>query len=213
MAKRGKKTRTASNKKVARKTFSRKKAARKTTGKKMTAKQGSAKEMIGRERRAGPRWHLEFPVAYWDPEQQEVSGQAADLSASGLGFYVEVPATVGAATKVRFTLPASKETFELMGTVRSSTGSRIGIQFSEMDDLASAQLLAAIFAELMASRLDVSAVSDPVEVQAMVQRLARIENAMSRVTSGIEREALADEAEALRTVIAAHQRALAKLDS
>ena len=179
----------------------------------MSAKQAPEKGRTARERRAGPRWHLEFPVAYWDPEQHEVRGQAADLSACGLGFFVEVPAAVGAATRVRFTLPASKETFELMGTVRSSTGNRIGIQFSEMDDLASAQLLAAIFAELMASRPDVSAVYDPVDVQAMVERLARIEHAMSVVSSEIKREALAEEAEALRALIVAHQRALAKLDS
>ncbi|MDP9267458.1 MAG: PilZ domain-containing protein, partial [Acidobacteriota bacterium] len=156
---------------------------------------------------------LEFPVAYWDPEQQEQSGKAADLSASGLGFFVEVPATVGVATRVRFTLPASKETFELLGTVRSASGSRIGIQFSEMDDLASAQLLSAIFAEVMASRPDVSAVADPVDVQAMVERLARIENAIALVSSEIKRESLTEEAEALRALISAHQKALARLDS
>jgi len=173
----------------------------------------TAEEKSSRDRRAGPRWRLEFPVAYWDPEQHEQSGKAADVSASGLGFFVEVPATVGAPTRVRFTLPASKETFELLGTVRSASGSRIGIQFSEMDDLASAQLLSAIFAELMAARPDVSAVSDPVDVQAMVERLARIENAIALVSSEIKRESLSAEAEALRALIAANQKALAKLDS
>lgn len=209
---------TPGKEKTARKAAGKDKAARKAAGKETPARETSgqktsAEEVAARERRAGPRWHLEFPVAYWDPEEQEMSAQAADLSASGLGFFVEVPAAVGAATKVRFTLPASKETFELMGTVRSASGNRIGIQFSEMDDLTSAQLLAAIFAELMASRPDVSAVSDPVDIQAMVERLARIENAIALESSESERAALVEEAETLRAMIAAHQKALAKLDS
>jgi len=183
------------------------------TTEEITAHEKPAQEVSGSERRTGPRWHIEFPVAYWDPEHHEMSGKAADLSASGLGFFVEVPATVGAATKVRFTLPASKETFELLGTVRSASGSRVGIQFSEMDELASAQLLSAIFAELMASRPDVTAVSDPVDIRAMAERLTRIENAIGIVSSEIKRESLTAEAEALRALIAAHQKALAKLDS
>src|SRR5438270_11815564 len=116
------------------------------------SKPEQSKSEQAKERRRGPRWSLDFPIVYWDQERHQRQGKSADLSASGLGFFVEIPAAIGTPTKVRFTLPASKETFELMGTVRSASGSRIGIQFSEMDDLASAQLLAAIFAELTTRR-------------------------------------------------------------
>jgi hypothetical protein len=176
-----------------------------------TAEDETSKD--GRERRRGPRWTLDFPVAYWDQEHHELQGKAADLSASGLGFFVEIPAAIGTPTKVRFTLPASKETFELIGTVRSASGSRLGIQFSEMDDLASAQLLAAIFAELTTRRPEVAGLTDPADVQAVEERLARLENAISLVSSDVKRAALEEEADALRALLEANQKALAKLDS
>ncbi|MBI2679250.1 MAG: PilZ domain-containing protein [Candidatus Koribacter versatilis] len=182
--------------------------------KKKKAKKMEAKESEqGRERRRGPRWNMDFPVAYWDEEEHERQGKGADLSASGLGFFVEIPGAVGATTKVRFTLPASKETFELMGTIRSASGNRLGIQFSDMDDLQSAQLLAAIFGELTNRRPEVAGLTDPADVRAVEERLARIENAISLVSGEIKRAALEEEADALRALLKANQKALAKLDS
>ena len=178
---------------------------------KSKAKPKKKETLSERERRRGPRWRLDLPIAYWDQEDHELNGRAADLSVSGLGFFVEVPAAVGTPTKVRFTLPASKETFELMGTVRSASGSRIGIQFAEMSDLLSAELLAAIFAELMATRPEARAITDPVELKAMEARLSRTEAALARA-SGAERRALEEEAEAMRALIAGNRKALGKLD-
>jgi hypothetical protein len=167
-----------------------------------------------KERRASPRWRLDFPVAVLDHANHEHVGKAADVSGTGLGFYVDVTCALGEAARVRFTLPASAATFELLGVVRSADGTRVGIQFSEMAPATSARLMSAIFEEVVrSSRPGGAGLPDLADVAALEERLARIENAIAIVSSEIKREALLDEAEALRGLIAANRHALARLDS
>lgn len=173
----------------------------------------SAQSQPEQDRRRSPRWRLEFPVACVRPtDNQERQGQAADLSAGGIGcVFADDACELGSAMRVRFTLPAAKASFELDGVVKSAGGGRIGIQFSEVNDAKAARLLAAIFQQIASvNRPELAEITD---LGALEERLVRIENAISLVSSAIKRESLEEEAEALRALIEAKKKAMAVLAS
>lgn len=169
-------------------------------------------ELPLKERRLSPRWRIEFPVAAYDRVKQEHAGVSADISGSGLGFHIDVVYPEGVHARVRFTLPASSESFDLRGVVRSTMGTRVGLEFHEVDALLYAQLMSAIYQEITAARPGAAppALSD---LAALEERLMRLENAISMLSSELKREALMEEAEALREVIVAKRVAAKRLDS
>jgi hypothetical protein len=169
-----------------------------------------AQEFHGHDRRRAPRWHLQFPVTYSDTLHGEQVGEAVDVSGEGLGIVLDGDHGVGEASRVRFRLPKTAIAFELAGTVRSVSGNRVSVQFTGVDAPTSVQLFQAIFQEMVRTyRPDVTTMPNASDIPALQQRLSRIENAMSVVSSEIKREALADEADAIRALLAAGQRAFA----
>ena len=169
----------------------------------------SAQAQPEKDRRSSPRWRLEFPVAcFRPPDNREEPARAADLSAGGMGCVFEDSAcAVGTEMRVRFTLPHAHASFELPGVVRSAGSGRIGIQFSGVDDAKAARLLAAIFQEVASvNRPKLAEITD---LAALEERLVRIENAISLVSSAIKRESLEEEAEALRALVEAKKKAMA----
>ena len=139
---------------------------------------------------------------------REEPARSADLSAGGMGCAFDPACEIGTEMRVRFTLPHAHASFELPGVVKSAAGGRIGIQFSGVDDAKAARLLTAIFQEIAgANRPD--SVADIADVAALEERLVRIENAISLVSSAIKRESLEEEAEALRALVAAKRKTMA----
>ena len=169
----------------------------------------SAQAQPEKDRRSSPRWRLEFPVTcFRPPENREEPARSADLSAGGMGCAFESACEVGTEMRVRFTLPHAHASFELPGVVKSANGGRIGIQFSSVDDAKAARLLAAIFQEIAGTNRPDS-VADIADIGALEERLARIENAISLVSSAIKRESLEEEAGALRALVEAKKKATA----
>ena len=170
----------------------------------------SMDEFSGPDRRTAPRWNLHFPVMFSDALHGEQVGEAVDVSGEGLGLVLEGEHGVGEASRVRFCLPKTAIAFELAATVRAVNGKRVSVQFSALDASTSVQLFQAIFQEMVRTyRPEGTTMPGASDLPALQERLSRLENAMSVVSSEIKREALAGEADAIRALLAAGKRAFA----
>lgn len=84
-------------------------------------------------RRSRPRWGASFPVQYGKAKEGLLRGEAADISAEGLGFVAEYPLPQGRNIEVRFRIaPGASLIICPSAIVRHSEGNRAGVEFLEL---------------------------------------------------------------------------------